>query len=165
MPGVELSRDAEIRELDIALEALARTPRLASLLRYMADKYFGGAVEDLTEYNIATEVCGRSPASFVAGEDAIARVEVHRLRKKLRDFYENGGRSHAVHILIPPGTYIPSFRHQAAAAGSSGQEAVNAIPTLPHSELLGGASAETSAASVQVPPPPGPRFRFASSLW
>ncbi len=121
MPGVEESRKEEIDELNIVIEALARTPRLANLLRYMGDKYFSGAVQDLTEYNIATEVCGRSTSSFVAGEDAIARVEVHRLRKKLRDFYENGGRDHTVHIAIPAGTYVPRFTRQTGENGSLAQ--------------------------------------------
>lgn len=150
MQGAEESRKEEINELNIVVEALARTPRLAKLLRYMGDKYFSGAVQDLTEYNIATEVCGRSTSSFVAGDDAIARVEVHRLRKKLRDFYENGGRNHAVHIAIPLGTYVPSFTRRAGENGSLVQDRVEAPTEVSHA-VVSEIESEESSAPLSLP--------------
>jgi len=104
-----LTGEAERAELECVVEALARWSRLSQLLRYMGEKLFSGEVDHLTEYNIATEVFGRSKTVFNAGEDAIARVETHRLRKRLAAFYEAEGRDHPIQVTLPAGTYVPVF--------------------------------------------------------
>ncbi len=93
-----------------------RAPNLAHVLTYVCEKYFEGAAEQIKEYNIAVEALGR-PAGFDQKRDSIVRVEAHRLRKRLRDYYEAEGSSHAVRIEIPPGQYAPHFlrRDQQAA--------------------------------------------------
>ena len=103
------STEAEQSELYALVEVLARSPRLANLLRYIGDKYFSGERDHLTEYNIATEVFGRSKTIFDSGEDAIARVEAHRLRKRLKEYYENDGSDHAIQVSLPAGSYAPLF--------------------------------------------------------
>jgi hypothetical protein len=113
------SHEAELAELDTVAEALARSPRLSRLVRYLGEKYFHGEIDQLHEYNIATEVFGRSKTAFDAGEDAIARVEAHRLRKRLKEYYETEGKDHAVQLSIPSGTYVPVFTHQAADVPSA----------------------------------------------
>src|SRR5579859_2077619 len=102
----------ERAELERVVEALARWPRLSHLLRYMGDRLFSGELDQITEYNIATDVLGRSRTQFNAAEDAIARVETHRLRKRLAAFYETEGKDHPVQITIPSGSYVPVFLHQ-----------------------------------------------------
>lgn len=106
---VQTSKEGEQAELAAVAEALVRSPRLAQLLLYVGEKYFSGEREQLTEYNIATEVFGRSKTAFDSGEDAIARVESHRLRKRLKEYYEAEGKDHAIHIALPPGSYAPVF--------------------------------------------------------
>jgi hypothetical protein len=103
------SQEAERDELEAVAEALAKSPRLSRLVRYLGERYFLGESDQLHEYNIATEVFGRSKTAFDAGEDAIARVEAHRLRKRLKEFYEAEGKSHPVQLSIPSGTYVPCF--------------------------------------------------------
>jgi hypothetical protein len=110
--------EAERAELECVAEALARSPRLSRLLRYMGEKLFSGEVDQLSEYNIATEVLGRSKTVFNAGEDAIARVETHRLRKRLAEFYESEGRNHPIQVTLPAGTYVPVFIHKRAGETS-----------------------------------------------
>ena len=107
--------EAERAELEQVVEALAKWPRLSHLLGYMGEKLFSGRVNELNEYNIATEVLGRSKTMFNAGEDAIARVETHRLRKRLAEFYESEGRNHPIHVTLPAGSYVPVFTHKPAA--------------------------------------------------
>lgn len=104
-----ISMNAEQAELEAVAEAIGHSSRLASLLRYMGEKCFQGQSDQLTEYNIATEVFGRSKTAFDAGEDAIARVEAHRLRKRLRSFYQGPGKDHTLQISIPAGSYVPVF--------------------------------------------------------
>ena len=108
--------EAERAELERVVEALTRWPRLSHLLRYMGEKLFSGDVDHLNEYNIATEVLGRSKTVFNAAEDAIARVETHRLRKRLATFYETDGKDHLIQVTLPAGGYVPVFIHKPAEA-------------------------------------------------
>lgn len=101
--------ESERAELESAVEALARWPRLSHLLQYMGEKVFSGESDQINEYNIATDVLGRSKTVFNAAEDAIARVETHRLRKRLAAFYETEGREHPIQMTLPPGSYVPVF--------------------------------------------------------
>jgi hypothetical protein len=113
--GVLSPADQERAELEAVSEWLIRSPRLVKLLQYVGERYFRGESDQLKEYNIATEVFGRSATSFNSTDDAIARVEAHRLRKRLKEFYETEGKDHAVRISIPLGTYVPVFTHVAVA--------------------------------------------------
>ena len=109
------TRDAERQELERAIELLGRSTRPGRLLEYLGAKYFQQQEEQLTEFNIATEVFGRSEKNFDPTEDAVVRVEAHRLRKKLREIYERTRRTHGLQISLPAGTYVPKFTPAAAA--------------------------------------------------
>lgn len=91
-----------------------RSPSLATLLIYICEKYFEGEGNQIKEYNIAVEALGR-PAEFDQKRDSIVRVEAHRLRKRLKAYYEGAGSSHALRIEIPPGHYAPQFHFQETA--------------------------------------------------
>lgn len=106
------------QELETVAAALERTPRLAHLLRYLGESCFFGHADQLSEYNIATEVFGRNKSTFIASEDAIARVETHRLRKKLKAYYEAEGKDHPVQITLPTGSYAPVFFHSPESSAS-----------------------------------------------
>jgi len=93
-----------------------RAPNLENLLTYVCTKYFEGAAEQIKEYNIAVEALGRL-SGFDPKRDSIVRVEAHRLRKRLRDYYEADGAGHAVRIEIPAGQYAPQFRRQVPQPG------------------------------------------------
>lgn len=102
--------EQEKRELETILASgiFHRAPNLANLLNYVCTKYFEGATDEIKEYNIAVEALGRSP-EFDQKRDSIVRVEAHRLRKRLRAYYESAGAHHQVQIEIPPGQYTPRF--------------------------------------------------------
>jgi hypothetical protein len=103
------SQDAERQELKRAIELLGSSTRPGRLLEYLGVKYLLQQGEQLTEFTIATEVFGRSEKKFDPTSDAVVRVEVHRLRKKLRELYEKDTRPHGLQISLPAGTYIPKF--------------------------------------------------------
>jgi hypothetical protein len=103
------SREAEKLELDRAVGLLGRSTRHGRLLEFMGAKYFSHQEAQLTEFDIARDVFGRSLDTFDPAADAVVRVEAHRLRKKLRDLYEKDDRAHGVHISLPAGTYVPKF--------------------------------------------------------
>jgi hypothetical protein len=104
--------EEERRELEAVAAALGNSSRLFRLITYIGEKYFQGKTDKLHEYDIATEVFGRSKDTFNAGEDAIVRVEAHRLRKRLMEYYAGEGKDHPIHLSIPAGTYVPAFTRQ-----------------------------------------------------
>jgi hypothetical protein len=124
--------DQEKLEVEALLERFSRSPRIAGLLSYICRKYFAGELDQLNETQIAIEVFGRPP-DFDRSQDAIARVEAHRLRRKLKEFYEGEGKDRPIQIVLPPGSYIPVFQHR---NGSLKPSAVT--PTAP----LNGTSVE-----------------------
>jgi hypothetical protein len=100
----------EKHELEAVLASgiFHRAPNLAHLLTYVCAKYFEGSADQIKEYNIAIDALGR-PVQFDQKRDSIVRVEAHRLRKRLRDYYDADGASHALRIDIPAGQYAPRF--------------------------------------------------------
>jgi hypothetical protein len=101
---------AERAELETVLASnlFTRARSLTALLGYLCEKHFRGEAEQIKEYTIAVEVFGRS-ADFQQRDDAIVRVEIRRLREKLRQYYEAEGADHALRIHIPLGQYAPVF--------------------------------------------------------
>ncbi len=112
VPGLSKSPDPELirAELDavLASEVFSRAPSLGQFLKYICRKALDGQAEHIKEYNVAVEAFGRHP-DFDQKEDAIVRVEAHRLRKRLKHYYETEGAGHAVQIMVPPGQYVPVF--------------------------------------------------------
>ncbi|MGI8962165.1 MAG: hypothetical protein ACR2IV_20885 [Bryobacteraceae bacterium] len=110
----DLRSDLKLEALRGALAAVltsktfSKTPRLTALLDYLCVRYLHGDAESIKEYNIATDVFGRT-ADFDQGSDAIVRVEMHRLRKKLKEFYAGEGAEQAIEIVIQSGHYLPEF--------------------------------------------------------
>ena len=118
----------ERRELEAVSAALGNSSRLLRLIAYIGEKYVRGETDKLHEYDIATDVFGRSRDTFNPGEDAIARVEAHRLRKRLKEYYEGEGKDHSIHLTIPPGTYVPVFTRQSSGTAKLESETVLAQP-------------------------------------
>jgi hypothetical protein len=82
---------------------------LQQLLQFLTTKVFeGGGAEALKEYTIGVEAFGRSE-DFDPKTDTIVRVQIHRLRQKLAEYYDSDGSSDPVLIEIPKGHYLPSF--------------------------------------------------------
>jgi len=97
---------------------LDRAPGLVKLFIYITSKFFEGSADNIKEYNIAVEAFGRGP-DFDQSRDSIVRVQAHRLRERLAEYYLSEGRSHVVQIEIPNGRYTPIFRSRAADAAVS----------------------------------------------
>ncbi len=102
--------DLQRAELEQVLQSglFAKAPRLERFLRYVCERHFDDDSDQLKEYSIALEALGRS-ADFDPKKDSIVRVEAHRLRKRLAEYYAGPGAGHLVHIEIPNGQYRPQF--------------------------------------------------------
>jgi hypothetical protein len=105
-----------------------RATRLGKFFRYICERHFEGHADQIKEYSIALEALGR-PAEFDPKKDSIVRVEAHRLRKRLEEYYRGPGAAHAVHIAIPNGQYRPVF--VATEAENRAAENPAAIASIP----------------------------------
>ena len=140
--GVQIAIDDRRAELKAVLGSreFSRAPALAKLLAYLCEKTFDGKVHEIKEFSIATEVYGRD-LSFGEKRDSVVRVEVSRLRKRLRTYYEQEGSGHALRIAIPAGTYEPEFElvgAPAAVAGVGGSEGQGVAVGLDRRRVVDG---------------------------
>ena len=106
---------------------------LCKLLRYLAKHALNHPGLPIKEYQIATEVFGRSE-DFDPQLDSMVRVQAGRLRAKLSEYYNSEGAEDPVVVELPKGTYILTF-HQRIPTG-----------TRPHADT----AAEPSWAGVRV---------------
>ncbi len=95
-------------EAVLSSDIFSRAPSLARFLGYICRKALDGQSSQIKEYNVAVEAFGRQP-NFDQKEDAIVRVEAHRLRKRLKQYYDTEGAGHAIQIMVPAGQYVPVF--------------------------------------------------------
>lgn len=94
---------------------------LQQLLQFLTARALGdGGSEPLKEYIIGVEAFGR-PQDFDPKTDTIVRVQIHRLRQKLKEYYDSDGRNDPILVDIPKGHYLPRF--EAISASRSEIEA------------------------------------------
>ncbi len=144
---LQIHTSAQQAELEavIASGIFARAPSLAQFLSYICKKHFAGESHLIKETNIATEALGRTEG-FDPKKDSIVRVEAHRLRKRLKQYYEGEGATHALRIEVPLGGYAPAFIEQVAQTIEEPQPEV-VVESLPLPLPL-------------VPPPSNSSFHF-----
>lgn len=109
-----MEADAILEELArlATSEQFSRSKRLLRFLHFTVQRTLGGGGETLSEYLIGREVYDRSE-NFDPLTDGIVRVEAHRLRAKLREYYRSSGRQDPIIIEYPVGSYVPVFRRWA----------------------------------------------------
>lgn len=112
---------------------------MSRLLSYLCTKFLDGEADQIKEYSIGVEVLQRPP-SFDPANDAGARVEVHRLRRRLQQFYESEGAGRKLRIVIPLGHYVPTF--------------------MPNPLMLPNPSGESACAAPEEPAPASADVRF-----
>src|SRR6266404_4448174 len=83
-------------------------PALQRLLQYVTSKSAEGQVTHLKEYTIGIDVFGRGDG-YDPKIDPVVRVEMHRIRQKLKEYYQNEGANDAIFVEIPTGHYVPSI--------------------------------------------------------
>jgi hypothetical protein len=106
-------REALYRVLDSG--CFAKAPALAAMITYICNAYFEGRTHEIKEYTLATEALGRD-SNFDQRKDSIVRVEMHRLRKRLRQFYAEEGADFTLQIDIAVGQYAPVFKQSVIGA-------------------------------------------------
>jgi TolB-like protein/Flp pilus assembly protein TadD len=117
----ELDIQAVEEELNHVLASKVFHPaqRSQSVLRYIVERSLLGAPPK--EYEIAVDVFGRG-ADYDPAIDAMVRVEVGRLRHKLREYYDTAGAADPILIEIPKGGYTAIFTLRETQLGSHARE-------------------------------------------
>ena len=121
---------------------------LQQLLRYLAQKTFDPSAETLKEYTIGVEALGR-PLDFDPKADPIVRVQIHRLRQKLKEYYDADGLHDRLVIEIPKGQYLPVFEWTGRVEALAGEKSVSA----------GDAVLSNDQLVQSAPDPVGPEVR------
>lgn len=99
----EQAMAALARVLDSPL--FAKSPCMRRLLRFVVQHSVTGDLRRLTEYSIGLEALGKDPNLYSPGDDPSVRVQMGRLRDRLRRYYEEDGSADTVRFEIPQGSY------------------------------------------------------------
>jgi hypothetical protein len=110
----------------VSSHALHGSESLCKLLRYLAKHAVDHPGTPIKEFQIATEVFGRSP-DFDPQLDSMVRVQAGRLRSKLTEYYSSDGLEDPLVVELPKGTYVLSFHHRNASAAKSPSSSVNGV--------------------------------------
>jgi hypothetical protein len=97
----ELERLSSVAERIKASGGLGRSRMLHRLFDYLLVRTLRG--ESPKEVEVASDVFGKSEADLLV--DASVRVYVHRLRKKLDDYYVSLGKTEEERLMLPKGDY------------------------------------------------------------
>jgi TolB-like protein/Flp pilus assembly protein TadD len=93
------------------------SPRLARFLAFVVETTLAGQRDQIKESLIAVEVYGRRP-DYNPQVDSTVRVEAGRLRARLRQYYDAGGQSEPLEIVLPKGSYVPVFQPRPSIAAA-----------------------------------------------
>jgi len=113
----------------LAHTLFSRSQRMSHLLQFLVMQASSGKTRTLNEYAVGLEVFGRDPATYSTSEDPIVRVQVGRLREKLRAYYLSTMPKADIVISIPIGSYVPVIRRSGAKPLAKPPE-LSMTPTL-----------------------------------
>ncbi len=81
---------------------------LTNFLTYIVSETVEGRTNQLKEYSIGISVLNREH-HFRPQKDGVVRVHASRLRRALKLYYEEAGKSDSMRIYVPKGSYVPDF--------------------------------------------------------
>ncbi len=131
---MELPAESILSQLDriVDSQAFRNAGRLRAFLRFVVERTLAGRQDEIKEYSVGVEVCGR-PSSFDPKTDPIVRVDAVRLRSRLETYYGTEGAADEVRIVLPKGAYVPTFRQ--AVRGRAAEHEVKTLAVLPFVNL------------------------------
>ena len=145
-----IDRTAELAEYEAVLASpfFAGQTNSSRFLRYVCDKFFAG-IQHVSEVEIAVAALGRR-ADFDPQQDSIVRVEAHRVRKRLLDYYKNDGVAHPIRLVLPQGSYLPQFlpAHESGAVSEIAPAVAVSNPPIPAVPLSPGSGTRKSTITV-----------------
>lgn len=121
-----------------------------ALLKYLVEKSLGeqNGGSSLKERTIGVEVFGRRH-DYNTADDAIVRARVGEVRKRLAQYYQSPeGQGSTVQIVIPHGTYRPTFAFRLEKDGESQDPPVKDRPQAEPSHSAHESPEPAAATSV-----------------
>ncbi|NOZ61061.1 MAG: hypothetical protein GXO74_05225 [Calditrichaeota bacterium] len=103
---IDNSTEKAILEKIISSKAFDKTDKYSQLLTYLVNCSIRNKIPK--EYSIAVDVFDKDK-DFDPSLDTIVRYYMHRLRKKLNEYYSDEGRSDKIKLVIPKGHYEVKF--------------------------------------------------------
>ena len=98
----------------------SRSERLTALLTHIVRQSLAGNADNLLGKNIARDVFQQQGASQVEDYSTV-RVEVGRLRRRLREYYNTYGNNDPIRVTIAKGAYVASFEFVAEVLPAADQ--------------------------------------------
>lgn len=92
----------------------AKAQRTSRLLQFLISKRLDNEVGDISEYTIGLEVFDRDPKTYSTCDDPIVRVQMGRLRERLKTYYATLNLNADVILSIPIGNYMPHIQRRSA---------------------------------------------------
>ncbi|MCG8271131.1 hypothetical protein MIC97_06350 [Aquamicrobium sp. NLF2-7] len=129
----------------LASNTFSRSERARDLLRYLVEREQAGQADRLKGYAIAVDVFGKD-TEFDPSTDAVVRVQAGRLRDLLQQYFATEGASDPLQIVIPRGSYIPSYVENQTGEGSGDEP----IASEPSHEVKSPAVAATRSFSLHI---------------
>ena len=159
--------DDLIRQV-VESDAFRPAPVMRALLLYLWENQG----KSISEYAIATEALGRAP-DFDPKLDSTVRVQVARLRTKLKEFYETAGDAFPLRLTLPLGSHELHCVYQAPPQKST-PSILESIPrkylwttgavTLSLLVLCAALSFQIHRLKASLPAAPAPLPRFWQSF-
>lgn len=119
--------EPEVRaQLDRILQStmFKNSERLQRFLKFAVECALDGTTDQLKESVLGRVVFDRG-SEFDPRTDTIVRVEAQRLRRRLREYYENDGRDDGIAIKFPSGSYVPVFARTSQKGGKPETRSLN----------------------------------------
>ncbi len=138
-----IDQDVEQPSPDLVRQALGRvvssdefqaSPRLQQFLTYVVEETLAGRGAQIRGKAIAVEVYGRRIDG--TGGQNLVRVEARRLRRLLREFYEDHWDGTGVRIFVDPGGYKPRFSYDPSQKEGISGKPGHSVPYTPSRRLL-----------------------------
>jgi len=135
VPHISLFEKREELHRILASKYLANSPKKSRFLEFVSEQTFLGNGDKLNEYLIGVEVYERG-VDFNPQRDPIVRVQALEIRRLLKKYYEEDGKSSPIRMDLPSGHYIPIFNRNAEQEAIPDELQTLAPPVKPSSNRL-----------------------------
>jgi hypothetical protein len=126
---------------------LGRSPLMQKLFDFLIECSLAGRAPK--EIEVAVDALGRS-ADFDVTQDAMVRVYVHKLRRKLDEFYAGPGAHETLRLSLPKGEYRFALESIAPVEPAQTREPLAAAGSASRRKWLVGALAASLLVNVAI---------------
>jgi len=132
-PSSEADREAVRDQLErmLAHPLFRHSRRYPSLLRYVVEHTLRGDPTELKERTLGVAVFGREP-DYDNNADPVVRTTAGEIRKRIAQYYHEGGHDSEIRIDLAAGSYVPEFLPPQPNSTPSPTTLVPALPTASH---------------------------------